>query len=138
MAMQELELVEALAGQGIRVTRQRLALGELLFKGGNRHVTVEQLHQEASDLGISVSLATVYNTLNLFVDAGLVRELRLSAVGACFDTNTDPHLHISTDSGKLYDAPLQIRDGAIILPDLPEGHSLADVDVFLQIRKDAG
>jgi Fur family iron response transcriptional regulator len=78
---------------GLRPTRQRLALGRLLFESGDRHVTAEQLHAEVAALGEHVSLATVYNTLHQFKRAGLVRELAIEGSKAYFDTNTSNHNH---------------------------------------------
>ncbi len=78
---------------GLRPTRQRLALGALLFEGGDRHVTAELLHAEAVAVGHHVSLATVYNTLHQFKRAGLLRELAINGSKAYFDTNTSNHNH---------------------------------------------
>src|SRR6185312_5610663 len=59
---------------GLRPTRQRLALGWLLFQKGDRHITAEILHDEASRARVPVSLATVYNTPHQFTEVGLLRE----------------------------------------------------------------
>ena len=72
----EAELVHKLRRAGLRPTRQRVALGALLFRGDHRHVTPEILHQEAIGIGALVSLATVYNTLHQFTDAGLLCQER--------------------------------------------------------------
>jgi Fur family transcriptional regulator, iron response regulator len=64
---------------GLRPTRQRVALARLLFGQCDRHVTAEQLHKEALDADVRVSLATVYNTLHQFTDAGLLREVVVEA-----------------------------------------------------------
>ena len=79
---------ERLKAAGLRPTRQRLHLGELLFSKGDRHVTAELLHEEAVYSGERVSLATVYNTLHQFCAAGLLRELAIEGSKAYFDTNT--------------------------------------------------
>lgn len=79
---------------GLRPTRQRLALAKLLFmEGGHRHMTAEKLHEEAMGTGIKVSLATVYNTLHQFVEAGLLNELVIEPSHVYFDTNVAPHHH---------------------------------------------
>src|SRR5712664_1866922 len=67
--------LERLRRVGLRPTRRRLALARLLFDQGNRHVTAEQLHGEASEATVRVSLATVYNTLHQFTAAGLLNEV---------------------------------------------------------------
>ncbi|MFA7306466.1 MAG: iron response transcriptional regulator IrrA [Hyphomicrobium sp.] len=121
---------------GLRPTRQRLALGRLLFGSGDRHVTAEQLHAEVSSLGEHVSLATVYNTLHQFKKAGLVRELAIEGSKAYFDTNTSNHNHFLLESnGELMDIPGDaIRvDG---LPQPPDGMKITHVDVVVRLTKD--
>ena len=86
-------MLERLRNAGLRPTRQRLALARLLFGGGNRHVTAEQLHAEARREEIPVSLATIYNTLNQFRKAGLLREVVVDSGRSWFDTNLEDHHH---------------------------------------------
>lgn len=121
---------------GLRPTRQRLALAQLLFSGEDRHVTVEQLHMEVSGLGEHVSLATVYNTLHQFRRAGLLRELAIESSRTYFDTNTSNHNHYFLESdGKLWDIPnesISIDN----LPEPPEGMRIAHVDVMVRLVKD--
>jgi Fur family iron response transcriptional regulator len=88
-------VLDRLKDTGLRPTRQRLALAKLLLEVGDRHVTAEQLHCEASDTGIKVSLATIYNTLHQFTKANLLREVVVESGRAYFDTNTNEHCHIS-------------------------------------------
>ncbi len=57
---------------GLRPTRQRMALGWILFAKGDRHVTAEMLYEEATRAKVPVSLATVYNTLHQFTEVGLL------------------------------------------------------------------
>src|SRR5438094_9801147 len=114
-------VVERLRRAGLRPTRQRVALARLLFNGGDRHVTAEQLHGEALGATIRVSLATVYNTLHQFTAAGLLREVVVEPGRSYFDTNTDDHHHFFCEpSGVLQDIPGQ---GAVIsgLPLPPAG-----------------
>ena len=73
------QLDERLKRAGLRATRQRLELGRLLFRNGHRHVTAKQLYDGSLAAGMQVSLATVYNTLNQFSDAGLLRQVVLNA-----------------------------------------------------------
>src|SRR6202023_3426515 len=91
---------------GLRPTRQRLALARLLFEAGDRHVTAEQLHGEALAASIPVSLATGYNTLHQFIEAGLLREVVVNSGRSYFDTNASDHHHFFyEDSGRLLDIP---------------------------------
>lgn len=118
---------------GLRPTRQRLALGALLFEGEDRHVTAESLHAEAIAAGQHVSLATVYNTLHQFKRAGLLRELAINGAKAYFDTNTSNHNHFFIeDAGELHDIPGHaIRvDG---LPEPPKGMSITHIDVVVRL-----
>jgi Fur family iron response transcriptional regulator len=82
-----------LRGAGLRPTRQRLALARLLFAEGDRHVTAERLHEEAVASQVPVSLATVYNTLHQFTEAGLLRAVAVEGAKTYFDTNTSNHFH---------------------------------------------
>src|SRR6201997_3779477 len=72
---------------GLRPTQQRKALAWILFAKGDRHVTAEMLYEEATRAQISVSLATVYNTLHQFTDVGLLRQVAVDGSKAYFDTN---------------------------------------------------
>jgi Fur family transcriptional regulator, iron response regulator len=126
--------LDRLKSVGLRPTRQRLGLGKLLFEGGDRHVTAEELHGQAVEAGLRVSLATVYNTLNQFSAAGLLREVVVEAGRSYFDTNTSDHHHFFFEnSGQLQDIPGdQIRVGD--LPAAPDGSSVARVDVIVRLR----
>ncbi len=127
--------LDRLKGAGLRPTRQRLGLGRLLFDGGDRHVTAEQLHEEASGAGLRVSLATVYNTLNQFTEAGLLREVVVEAGRSYFDTNTSDHHHFFFEgTGRLQDIPgdqVRVSD----LPIAPEGTTVSRVDVIVRVRQ---
>jgi Fur family iron response transcriptional regulator len=125
-----------LAGAGLRPTRQRLTLAELLVGDGqNRHVTAESLYDAAVAAGEKVSLATVYNTLRAFCDAGLMREITVDGSKSYFDTNMTDHPHFYwEDTAKLTDAPLdqlEIRR----LPQAPQGAEIASVDVVIRLRR---
>src|ERR1700744_4980003 len=87
------ELEERLKAAGLRPTRQRVGLAALLFRDGDRHVTAEQLHAEALTQCCQVSLATIYNTLNQFTKAGLLREVVIDPTRSYFDTNVGQHHH---------------------------------------------
>lgn len=119
---------------GLRPTRQRLALAKLLFSEGSRHVTAEALHSEATDAGVSVSLATVYNTLHQFVRVGLLREVLVNPGRSYFDTNTGDHHHFFHEaSGELEDiSAAEIDLGR--LPKPPAGTEIDRVDVVVRLR----
>jgi Fur family transcriptional regulator, iron response regulator len=125
-----------LSGAGLRPTRQRLALAELLVGDGrNRHVTAESLHEAACRLDAPVSLATVYNTLRAFCRAGLMHEVTVDATRSYFDTRVDDHPHYYwEEDGGLTDAPV---DAVHIArpPVLPEGAELSRVDVVIRLRR---
>lgn len=128
--------LEMLRAARLRPTRQRLALARLLFEQGDRHVSAEQLHGEASTAAIRVSLATVYNTLHQFVDAGLLREVVVNSGRSYFDTNMSDHHHFFfEDSGRLLDIPGEHVD-VTGLPDPPEGASIRRVDVIIRIDRE--
>ncbi|MBO6783956.1 MAG: transcriptional repressor [Alphaproteobacteria bacterium] len=129
------QTLRRLKDAGLRPTRQRLALGKLLFDAGDRHVTAEQLHAEAAANGIKVSLATVYNTLNQFTDTGLLREVVVAPGRSYFDTNIDDHHHFFyEDDGELRDIP---RDQIALssLPEAPADAEVARVDVIVRLRR---
>ncbi|MEX0309703.1 MAG: iron response transcriptional regulator IrrA [Tateyamaria sp.] len=125
-----------LAGAGLRPTRQRVTLAALLIGDGqHRHVTAESLFEAAKAQGEAVSLATVYNTLRAFCDAGLMQEVTVDGSKSYFDTNTHDHPHFFwEDDGKLTDAP---SDELVIaqLPDAPAGAEIASVDVVIRLRR---
>ena len=121
---------------GLRHTRQRLSLARLLFQGCERHVTAEQLHGEAKAADLRVSLATVYNTLHQFTQAGLLREVVVEPGRSYFDTNTDEHHHFYFEGdGELRDIPAQEVQLAT-LPPAPEGTRVDRVDVIVRLRRD--
>ncbi|GAA6191501.1 transcriptional repressor [Phaeobacter sp. NW0010-22] len=127
-----------LVDAGLRPTRQRVALAELLVGDGNhRHVTAESLFDAAKGSGSAVSLATVYNTLRAFCDAGVLQEITVDGSKSYFDTNTHDHPHFFwEDEGRLSDAP---SDQLVIqrLPEAPEGVEIASVDVVIRLRRKA-
>jgi Fur family transcriptional regulator, iron response regulator len=128
-------LLSRLRGAGLRPTRQRLALAQLLFDADDRHVTAEQLHGEALAASIPVSLATVYNTLHQFTGAGLLREVVVEPGRSYFDTNIDDHHHFYCEStGHLQDIPCAaVTVGQ--LPSAPEGSEISRVDVIIRVRR---
>lgn len=130
---ESMTLEKRLREAGLRPTRQRIALGELLFSQGDRHVSAEMLHAEALSAGERVSLATVYNTLHQFKQAGLLRELAIEGSKAYFDTNTSNHNHFFVEhEGRLIDIPgSDVRvDG---VPQAPEGMKISHIDVVVRL-----
>lgn len=129
------EALQRLRDVGLRPTRQRLALARLLFCGAeNRHVTAEDIHAEAQAAGTPVALATVYNTLNQFRDAGLLREIVVEPGRTYFDTNTDDHHHFFIeDESELIDVPAESL-AVSEMPELPEGKEIRRVDVVVRLK----
>ena len=128
------QIIESLRSVGLRPTRQRLALTKLLFDGQDRHVTAEMLHGEALAAGVSVSLATVYNSLHQLNKAGLLREIVVEVGRSYFDTNISAHHHIfNEDTRKLTDiAADQIH--LIGLPAIADGQEINRIDVILRVN----
>ncbi len=127
-------VIERLRSAGLRPTRQRLALARLLFGHGDRHLSAEELHEEAVAHKVPVSLATVYNTLNQFTEAGLLREVVVEHGRSYFDTNTSDHHHFfHEDDGMLRDIP---GESVVLksLPQAPEGTEVSRVDVVIRVR----
>ena len=121
----------------LRPTRQRIALGWLLFGRGDRHVTAEALFDEAAAAKAPISLATVYNTLHQFTEAGLLKEIAVDGARTYFDTNLSPHHHFLDEATN---ALTDIPDGEILvgaLPKAPAGMRISRIDVIVRIRPDA-
>lgn len=129
------DAVIRLRAAGLRPTRQRVALAGLLFSNDHRHLTAESLHHEACETGIGVSLATVYNTLHQFTEAGMIRQVAVDAARFYFDTNVSPHQHFYVEEdGSLIDIPgnTVAVDG---IPDPPRGTAIDRVDVVIRIKR---
>lgn len=127
---------EWLAQGGLRPTRQRRLLAMLLIgDGDNRHATAESLFDAARGMQEPVSLATVYNTLRAFTDAGLLNEIAVDGARAQYDTCTEDHPHFYwEDEGRLVDAPAgSVRFAE--LPTPPEGAEIARVDVVVRLKR---
>jgi Fur family transcriptional regulator, iron response regulator len=123
---------------GLRPTRQRMALGVLLFAKGDRHFTAEMLYEEASHARVPVSLATVYNTLHQFTDAGLLRQVAVDGSKTYFDTRTSQHHHFFVE---VENALLDIPDADVVVgktPSPPEGYEITRIDVVVRLRRKVG
>src|SRR3954470_11982399 len=118
---------------GLRPTRQRIALAQLLFAKGDRHLSAEELHEEALGAGVPVSLATVYNTLHQFTHAGLLRILAIEGSKTYFDTNTSDHHHFFIEGENsvfdIADAPVRV----VNLPQPPAGMEIVNVDIVVRL-----
>lgn len=126
---------EILRSAGLRPTRQRIMLGWLLFGRGHRHLTAEMLYDEACEARISVSLATVYNTLHQFREAGLLRQLAVDGTKSYFDTNVAEHHHFfMEDDQTLVDVPEGLISVANV-PEAPEGTEVVCVEVIVRLRR---
>jgi Fur family transcriptional regulator, iron response regulator len=136
MDARKLDETEARLRQaGLRPTRQRIALARLLLAKGDRHLTAEELHAEAEEAQVLVSLATVYNTLHQFTEAGMLRVLAVEGSKTYFDTNTLDHHHFFVEgANEVLDIP--VSNIAIEnLPNPPEDMEIAHVDVVIRLRK---
>lgn len=132
------DLRDKLRRVGLRPTRQRISLGWLLFGKGDRHITAEMLYEEAVRARVPVSLATVYNTLHQFTEAGLLRQLAVDGAKAYFDTNPTEHHHFFIeDEDRLVDMPADGVDVGV-LPAPPEGLEIAGVEVIVRLRRKRG
>ena len=127
-------LATRLQSAGLRATPKRIAIGGLLFDGHDRHVTADDVAALARDAGVRVSLATVYNTLNQFVAAGLLKRITLDSDRTYFDTNIAEHHHLFfEESGELRDIPgdsIRVEG----LPDATKGSSVRAVDVIVRMN----
>ena len=127
-------VLRRLKESGLRPTRQRVALARLLLETGPRHVTAEELFQEARTAGIAVSLATIYNTLHQFTAAGMLREVVVEPGRSYFDTNTTDHHHFYLErDGSLMDIP---GDSVALaqLPAPPAGMKISRVEVIVRLE----
>ena len=125
---------EKLEKAGLRVTRQRMMIADLLFAKGDRHVTAEALYAEASVIPYPPSLATIYNTLRDFADKGLVREIALYGGKVWFDTQTGPHFHFYLeDREELFDIPESLIP-CFDIP-APAGMRIAGIDMVIKLER---
>ncbi|UCC13263.1 MAG: transcriptional repressor [Gammaproteobacteria bacterium] len=130
-------IINALEKHGAKVTSQRVALAEILF-ARPQHLSADALLEAARRAGVRVSKATVYNTLNLFAECGLVREVNVDGTRIYYDSTTHPHHHLfNVDTGELTDLP---EDSVRLaeMPELPDGTEAAGLEVVVRIRNSRG
>jgi Fur family iron response transcriptional regulator len=133
-----IDLEQMLRAAGLRPTKQRLALAALLFRGTHQHVSAEELHQRACAARAGVALATIYNTLHQFSQAGLLRDVTVDADCTYFDTDTSDHHHFFIeDEQRVIDIPTGLirLDG---LPVPPPGTCVTHIDVIVRVRSLSG
>ncbi|HMF66157.1 MAG TPA: Fur family transcriptional regulator [Phyllobacterium sp.] len=134
----DVSLQERLRFAGLRPTRQRIALASLIFAKGDRHLSAEELHEEALGANVPVSLATVYNTLHQFTQAGMLRILAVEGAKTYFDTNVSDHHHFFVEGDN---EVIDIPSGSTMvgnLPPVPEGMEIVNVDIIIRLRKKRG
>jgi Fur family iron response transcriptional regulator len=121
---------------GVRPTSQRLRIAELLV-GAPKHVTAEQILAKLRQSPGRVSKATVYNTLKLFVDKGLARQIHADPERCVYDSTMTPHHHFQDlETGEMID--IRPEDLAFAkMPPLPPGTEIADVEVVIRLRRRA-
>ncbi len=130
-----LSIEDRLRAVGLRPTRQRCDLAQLIFRHGDRHFTAESLQAEANSATIAVSLATIYNNLHQFTQVGLLRTLALDDYKTWFDTNVSNHHHFLIEGDN---EVMDIPDGAIMVnnvPVAPQGYEIVNVDVIVRLRR---
>jgi Fur family iron response transcriptional regulator len=129
------QTIARLRQAGLRPTRQRVELAGLLFHDCDRHVTAESLQDEITGAGVKVSLATIYNSLHQFTQAGLLRQVIVDAARSYFDTNTGDHQHFFLEQeGMLIDIPGEAISVAGV-PTPPPGLTVDRVDVVVRVRR---
>lgn len=127
------EVAALLRRHGINPTRQRIEIARALFSSTG-HLSADQVLALVNGRRPATSKATVYNTLNLLRDRGLVREVIANPNKVFYDPNTMPHYHFyDVDSGELTD--IDARSVEVTgLPPLPEGTVTEGVDIIVRIR----
>lgn len=126
-----------LRDSGLRPTRQRVQIAELLFAKGDRHLTAETLFAEAREQRYPPSLATIYNALRDFAAHGLVREIALYGAKTWYDTKTGPHFHFYLeDRDELFDIPEEFIP--LMNVPAPDGTEIVGVDVVIRLAPKGG
>jgi len=127
---------ETLRSHGVIPTAQRVEIAKLVLDRP-MHVSADALHKRVNASGRYVSKATVYNTLGLFVDKGLLREVLVDPDKLFYDSNTSPHHHFyDVDTGELTDIPAD-QVAVEALPVAPDGVEIQGVDIVVRVRRNA-
>ena len=130
-----MDIINKLKNVKLKPTKQRILLGKLLFDGKDKHFTADMVQKQVSDIGKSISLATIYNCLNKFVDLGLLKKIENKGEVSVFDTNILPHHHfLDEGTGEFIDIdPKEIK--FFKLPNLPKGFNKTGLEVLIKIKK---
>ena len=129
-------IVQRLKTAGLRPTRQRVVIGQLLLDGRKRHIVAEQLYDEVQATGRDIALATVYNCLHKFTDAGLLRQINNSGEAVLFDTNLTAHYHfLEVETGKMKDIDPSDVNLKIKYPIIPEGFEAESIELIVRLRR---
>jgi Fur family iron response transcriptional regulator len=124
-----------LRNAGLRPTKQRIIIADILLNGLNRHFTLEHLQNEINASGKQMSIATVYNCLKKFKNVGLIKQLESSKDTSIFDTNTNQHHHfLNEDTGELIDINND-EISVVKLPEIPDGFESSGIDVIIKLKK---
>ena len=127
------EAGQLLAGRGVLPTAQRVAIAQLIL-ARPQHLSAEQIIGAIRGNGLHISKATVYNTLNLFRERGLLRTVDVDPTRQYYDSSTSPHHHFyNVDTGELTDIPPESVLLDVVTP-LPAGTVQAGVEVVVRIR----
>lgn len=129
------DIRQILEERGIQPTAQRVAVAAYVLRSTD-HPSADRVWSGVQEKFPTISRATVYNTLNLFVKKGLLRELHLAPDSVLFDPNTDRHHHfIDEDTGRIYDVPWDRAEVSSVKP-LP-GFEVHDYQVVMRGRRRA-
>jgi Fur family iron response transcriptional regulator len=127
-------VIRQLTQQGITPTQQRVEIGIVLLTK-RQHLSADQVLDKVNAMGNIVSKATVYNTLSLFVNKGLAKEVNVDSSRILYDSNTAPHHHFyNVDTGTLYDIDaeqLELKE----VPTPPEFASIKDVEIIVRVHQ---
>ena len=134
--MDRSEIVKLLQQHDVTPTRQRIEIAGYLFQRP-QHLSAEDILEGVNADSNRVSRATVYNTMGLFTDKGLVREVLIDRERVFYDTNRADHHHVyNIDSGELHDVMHSEIEIAAV-PELPEGARIVDTNVILRVSSKA-
>lgn len=125
-------MADHLTAHGVRPTRQRLAIAETLFDGSGRHIDASGLYEELATSTTKVSLATVYNALRAFDQAGLVRRVALPGDCVWYDTDTSNHHHFFV-AGENRVIDIVAPDAKGASPNLPDGYRVSHIDTVIHL-----
>ena len=120
---------------GLKPTTQRLAIYKILFSEGDKHFTAEEINKLAKSNGFKISVATIYNNLNQFVEAGLLKKRQVDNNRSYFDNNVSDHFHLfDEDTNTLTDIPSSSIKFAK-LPKLPKNKQIKNINLVINIKK---